>query len=289
MLSKRLIAIILVSLVFTAQAALAGEVKLAVNAPRGEVDAMATWGELGKYLSKATGETVTVVPLKVADLINQVSAQKIPFVIANPTQGVVLVETQKAAPMATLNRKDGPQFSGVIIASKASGITKLADLKGKKIMALGKSSSGAYTFQVYHLLQAGIAPADYTLITAKKQDDIILGVKSGLADAGFFRTGLIEAMTKEGKVSLNDFTIIDSRKDQGFDFIHSTDIYPEWFAFALPGADQALREKVKTALLKLPADSPAAATAKIKGFVSPLPLDGYVKAMKALKMPPFDK
>lgn len=263
------------------------EIKLGVNAPRGELAAMSQWSDLGKYLGTATGQPVAVVPLKVADLVAAVSAGGIDYVIANPTQGVTLVETKGAKPLLTLDNKAGSQFAGVILARKGSGIATAADLKGKKVMSLDASSAGAYLFQAYHLHEKGLAMSDVTHMVAKKQDDGLLAVKNGVADACFVRTGILESMAKEGKVSIDDFVVVDAREDPGFAFVHSTVLYPEWFLFAIPAADAGLTAKIKTALLDLKADSPAAQAAGIKGFIEPLSLDGYVAAMKALGLPPF--
>ena len=67
-----------------------------------------------------------------------------------------------------------------------------------------KRSAAAYVFQVKHMQDLGIDPhKDFAVFKeAKKQDDIVLAVKSGLFDAGFVKSGLLEAMVKKGKVSL---------------------------------------------------------------------------------------
>ncbi len=274
-------------LALAAGTAAAAEVKLGVNAPRGELAAMSQWSELGKYLGAATGQTLTIVPLKVGDLVATVSTDGIDYVIANPTQGVSLIETRKATSLLTLDNKTGSQFAGVILAKKGSGIATAADLKGRKVMSLDASSAGAYLFQAYHLHQKGITLKDVNHMVAKKQDDGLLAVKNGVADACFVRTGILESMVKEGKVAMDDFVVVDARQDPGFSYVHSTVLYPEWFLFAMPSADAALTAKVKAALLALKPDNPAAQAADIKGFIEPLSLDGYVAAMKALGLPPF--
>lgn len=276
-------------LIVASAAASHAEIKIGVNAPRGELDAMALWGETGKYLTEKTGDAVTIVPLKVADLVAAMAQGQIDMVISNPIQGVVLSEKQGAATLLTVNNQSGSQFAGVILAMSDGGIKSAADLKGKKIMALDKSSAGAYIFQVYHLVKKGTDPRkDSTMVEAKKQDDAPLAVKAGLADAAFVRTGILESMQKEGKLTLDEFVVIDDRKDPGFPFVHSTELYPEWVLMAMPKAPAEAKDKVKAALLALTADSAAAKAAGIKGFVEPLSLDGLKEALKALKAPPFD-
>jgi len=280
--------LMVLTLVFLA-APVGAEIKLGVNAPRGELDAMTQWGELGNYLAAEMGDTVTLVPLKVADLVKACAQGQIDYVIANPIQGVVLVEKYKAAPLVTLNNKNGANFAGVILAAKDSGIKTSADLKGKSIMALDKSSAGAYIFQVYHMVKAGVDPRTAAnLVEAKKQDDTPLAVKAGMADAAFIRTGILEAMQKEGKLSIDEFIIVDERKDPDFSFVHSTVLYPEWFLFTLTKAPAEASAKLKSALLKLTPDSAVSKAAGIKGFVEAASLDGIREALQTLKAPPFD-
>ena len=107
-------------------------------------------------------------------------------------------------------------------------------------------------------------------------------------DAGFIKSGLLEAMAKEGKVSMDNFEIVD-KQDDGFAHVHSTILYPEWYMSAGPEVDGDSKAKLKSALLKLKTSDKAASNAKIVGFVEPLSLDELTATLKALKLPPYDK
>lgn len=269
-----------------------GEIKLGVNAERGELKAIKEWGELANYLSSTLGQPVKLVPLPPAKLLDAVGNKEVDFLLANPVQSVVVKEKYGFAPLATLNDKMGSQFAGVIVAKKGSGISKGADLKGKNVMSLKfKSAAGAYLFQVYHLLQQGIdAHRDFASFKeGQKQDDLVLAVKAGVIDAAFIRSGQLEAMEKEGKIKIEDFAIVDKRDDPGFPFLHSTVLYPEWFFSVTTKTDSKLVAKVKTALLKMTPDTKASKEAGINGFVNAASTEGLNQAMKSLKVPPYDK
>jgi ABC-type phosphate/phosphonate transport system substrate-binding protein len=150
-------------------------------------------------------------------------------------------------------------------------------------------SAAAYVFQVKHLKDHGIDPhKDFAVFKeAKKQDDIVLAVKAGTFDAGFVKSGLLEAMAKEGKIKLSDFEIVDQKTD-GLTAVHTTKLYPEWYMSASSTADKALSEKIKSALLKLGSDNKASKKAKISGFVAPLNLDDLKGTLQALKLPPYN-
>ena len=274
---------------FAAQVTHAADLKMAVNAPRGAIDAQ-KWLAIAEQLVAKTGKTIEVIPYSPLKIDDAIANGEVDFGLLNPVSAVVVIEKFKAKPLATLKIKGTAFFAGVIIAKKGSGITKVTDLKDKKVKAFNiGSSAGAYVFQAYHLLQQGIdAHKDFASFKdAKKQDEIPLAVKLGLADVGFVRSGMLESMVKEGKITLDEFVIIDQRKDD-LKLIHSTDLYPEWFLVAVAKTDTGLVKKVQDAALKVKASDESAKAAEIDGFVEAQNLDGLRKALKALKLAPYD-
>ena len=271
------------------QAAHAADLRMAVNAPRGAVDAH-KWLAIAEQLVAKTGKTIEVIPYSPLKIDDAIANGEVDFGLLNPVSAVVVIEKFNAKPLATLKANGTAFFAGVIIARKDSGITKAADLKDKKVKAFNiGASAGAYVFQTYHLLQQGIdAHKDFAEFKdARKQDEIVLAVELGMADAGFVRSGLIESMVKEEKIKLDKFVIIDQREDD-LKLIHSTDLYPEWFLVAAAKTDADLIKKVQAAAMNVKATDEAAKTAEIDGFVEPQNLDGLRKALKALKLAPYD-
>lgn len=268
-----------------------GEIKLGVNAERGELKAMEKWGELVSYLSSEIGQPVKLVPLSMDNLETAIENRSTDILLVNPVQTIIAKEKSHFTPVATLKGKHGSQFAGVIIAKKGNGITKAADLKGKKAMSRDpNAAAGAYIFQAYHLHKQGIdVNKDLSLTEAKKQDDIVLAVRAGIVDAGFIRTGTLESMEKEGKIKMDDFIIVDQRKDADFPFVHSTVLYPEWFLSVSSKVDSKLTAKIKTALLKITPETKASKAANINGFVEPISTEGLKTAMKTLKIAPYNK
>lgn len=266
------------------------DLKVAVLAPRGELKASARWQEFGDYLSKEIGKPVTIVPLPPSRVIEAAASQKIDFLLSHAPHTVYVQEKLGANLMATLNTKVGPRFGGVIIAKKGSGITTAKDLQGKNVMSLKfKAAAGAYIFQTFHLVQKGIDPhKDFASLKAgKKQDDLVLAVKNGFIDAAFIRSGLLENMQREGKIKVDDFEIVDNRKDDGFPLLHSTALYPEWCFSVLPHVAGEDASQVSSALFKLTPEMSAANKARIEGFVQPVPLDGIKQALETLQIAPY--
>jgi two-component system sensor histidine kinase TtrS len=267
------------------------ELKLGVLAPRGVIQAQNQWADFASYLSDRLGQPVTLIPLGPANIVPAAEARQVDLVLANAAHMVYLQERVKGIPLATLDGPEGPRFAGVILAKKGRGIRTIADLKGKHGMSLKfKEAAGAYIFQTYHLNQQGIDPhKDFaSLREGQKQDDLVLAVQLGLIDVAFIRSGLLEAMEREGKIKIADFVIVDQRTDDGFEFVHSTDLYPEWYLSALPWVPAAVQADIKVAALQLTPDMPAAQAARVQGFIELLPLDGIQKVLKALNIHLYD-
>jgi len=268
------------------QAVVHAEISFGVNAPRGANEALATWGELGKYLSAEVGQPVHIVPLKVSDLVAEVVLKDIRFVLVQPVQMVYLQDIFHATPLVSLNSPLGPRFAGVIIAKKGSGITHAESLKGKKVVGMSKTAAAGYMLQAYHLLRRGIdVHKDFASFQqAQKQDDLVMLVQKGIADAAFVRSGLLEDMEKEGKLKVADFEIIDQKSGDNFAPVHTTVLYPEWYVAATAKTDAALAQRVKAALLRLTSTTEAARVARINGFVEPLALDEWKAVVAALRV-----
>ena len=264
--------------------------KVGVLAPRGELVTVKEWGEFGKYLSAELGQPVSIVPLAPPRVMEAASNKEVDYVLSHAAHTIQIQEKLGGAPIATLNGNAGTSFAGVIVARKGGSVAKAEDLKGKRIMSLDKSAAGAYIFQAHHLAKKGLSVnSDLSLTVGKKQDDLVLAVKAGLADAAFVRTGVLESMEKEGKIKMDEFVIVDQRQDKGFSQLHSTILYPEWYLSALASAPTALTGKLKGAVTKIDPAMPAASSAQIKGFVAPLPLKDMKDALRLLKLPPYNE
>lgn len=266
------------------------EVRFGVLAPRGEAVAYEAWTELGIYLTDQIGEPVTIVPLPPTQSLYFLGNRHLDFLLSNPVQSAIAQEVYKATPVVSLAKRSGTQFAGVIVTRRDSGIVAAQQLRGKRVLSMRVGvAAGGYIFQTYYLEQRGIrVPGDLaSLEEGKNQDELVIGVRDGLADAAFVRTGVLEAMASAGRISLDDFTVVDERHE-GFPLMHTTPLYPEWMAMAGPTVDPALTARVRTALLSLRAGDLAARAANINGFLEPVSLVEMKAALAALRIPPFD-
>jgi len=288
MLKNLIVAATGIATVLVSSAILA-DVSIGVIAPRGKDNANKRWSEYASHLTKDIGEKVKIIPFLPNEILK--STDKVNFMLANPTQAVILMETKNAANLATLNKKGGAQFGGVIVARKDSGIKVSNDLIGKKVMGLKfGAAAGAYLFQTYHLVKKGINPhEDFSSFTeGKKQDELVMKVKNGSIDAAFIRTGILENMTRENKININDFVVIDRETGENSRIARTTRLYPEWSLLAMSGTNSGLVNKIKRATLNVDSHSKAAENAKILGFVRAIDMQPMKDVMMELGVFPYD-
>lgn len=275
-------------------AAAQAEIKIGILALRGAPKVMEEWTAMGEYLTDKMGEQVTIMPLEFAAIEPMIKSGKIDFMLANSAFYVEMEKLYGAKAIAMqINSAGGKpvkEFGGVIFARKDSPINTLSDLKGKKFMVVKASSFGGGQMAMRLLLQNGI---DYKKDFAEfkeggKHDNVVLAVKNGAMDAGTVRSDVLEAMAKEGKISMAEFKIINQVKDS-FPFVHSTELYPEWPMAAAKHVEGGKVKKLAEALIAVKSDSDAAKKAGILGWAPPADFKSVRECLKALKYGAFAK
>lgn len=242
-----LILIIAVTIIITAGAPgiASGEIKLGVLPRLGPVELFWMFSPLADYLSRETGEKVSIViPRDFAAFKAAVKEGKIDIAFSNPLVYVQLREELKLEPLAVAAEKAGKKFRGIILARRDSGIETIEDLKGKKLVFVDRDSAGGYLFQVLLLHQAGLdLQKDLTILPfAKKHDNVVQAVFNRAADAGGIREDDLE------KVKKVDFSRMK--------IIAHTPYYPNWPIYTHPRVAPETAARLRTAILNLSAGSP---------------------------------
>lgn len=149
------------------------------------------------------------------------------------------------APIAVAVEKAGTKFRGIILARRDSGIETIRDLKGKKLIFVDHDSAGGYLFPMLQLHKAGLSPEkDFTILPfAQKQGNVVQAVFNRAADAGGIREDDLEKV--KNKVDFSKIRIIAY-----------TPYYPNWPIYLHPRVAAATAAKIRTAILKLSANSP---------------------------------
>ncbi len=267
-------------------------VKIGVLAKRGPEKAMKKWGATGEYLTaKMPGKTVEIVPLGFDMVMPAIKNGEVDFFLVNSSMYVTAHKKYGAQAIATIiNSRQGEalmSFGGVIFTrSDNTAINSLADIKGKNFMAVKKSSFGGWQMALKEFLDAGINP--YTDFASVKfggsHDKVVMAVRDKLVDAGTVRTDTLERMAAAGTISMADFKIIHKQTHEGFPFVCSTKLYPEWPLAKIASTPDELAQEVASALKKIKPRDKAAKDAKIAGWTDPLDYYGVEELQKELKI-----
>ena len=255
------------------------------------------WEPIAQYLEETLkNRTVVLRVLDQQEMHTAIERNELDVVFTNPTHYIRL---------RTLNRLSGAiatqvtienglavsELGGVIIRhANRPDIQHVADLKNARIAIAGREYLGGFVAQGALLKKHGIDPADLHFIElGNPHDNIVEAVATGRADAGFIRTGILESLAQEGTQSIQQLAVIEPRAMNGFPFVTSTPLYPEWAVAAMPHVDNDTARRLASALLSLEHTHPAAQAAGIYGFTIPKDYRPVEEAMVALRLPPFEK
>lgn len=209
---------------------------------------MRKFGPLTKYLERTVGMKVSFVPVNdypaaVEALVNK----QVDLVWFG---GFTYVQAQirsggKIVPIA--QREEDTKFRSVFITQKNSGITKLADLKGKQVSFGSASSTSGHLMPRSFLLEAGINPdRDFKRVAySGAHDATIASVVSGRVDAAALDITVWNKFLNEKKV--------DTSK---VDVFYTTPPYFNYNWSVNTDMPVALREKITKALLALDMNTP---------------------------------
>ena len=279
----------------TAQAA--DSLTLGVFAYRPKEILQQRYQPLADYLSAQLGDTrVELRVLEQNEIELALQRNQLDLVFTNPSHYILLRSrynlTGALATLVSMESGQAVSSLGGVISTRANGgeLARLADLKGRSIAVPGNKYLGGYQTQAYELLQAGVhLPHQVKLVVTGNHDAVVTAVLAGKTEFGFIRTGIIEELTREGKLDPTQLRVVNSQRTPGFPYAHSTRLYPEWAFVALPQVGSRNVRKIASSLMALDEYHPAARAAGIGGFAPPgdyLPVENLARA---LRMPPFDQ
>jgi diguanylate cyclase (GGDEF)-like protein/PAS domain S-box-containing protein len=296
---KRLVAAVLLLWLLTASALAASAkepLRFGVLAFRPKAQATAQWQPLANYLETALGRRVLLTVYDLPELETAVAQSAVDVVFTTPGHFIVLQNRYGlSAPIATQITEENGEglsaFSGVIFTrADASGINTLADIVHQRIAITSTDFLGGYQMQAFEMLEAGLPlpDPDRLVVTGMPQDLPVAAVLAGRASVGFVRSGVLEALVREGKLSMDRLKIIHPQSTPGFPFVRSTLLYPEWPVVVTPTVDAQLARRLAVALLSLSGGSPAMRGAGIQGFTTPADYGTVETVLRRLRMPPFE-
>ncbi len=252
------------------------------------------WNPTVEYLNEKIPEyTFVAVPLKFEQFPSYIQEKKIDFVITNSAYYVDLEHRYGISRIATLKNMDlhgraQTEFGGVIFTRAGnSKIQTVEDLYRKRFGAVDESSFGGWIMALRELKAKGIEAGEMEVTFYGTHEAVVYAVLSGKAEAGTVRSDTLERMKQEGKIKMEDFSIISAKNYPNFDYLVSTRLYPEWPIATCKHTPSDLAEKVAVALISMPADSVAAKASKALGWTIPLDYQDIHECLKELELGPY--
>ncbi|WP_336898146.1 EAL domain-containing protein [Rhodoferax sp.] len=272
-------------------------VRIGVLAVRPKLQTQAQWQPLAVALKKAIpNRDFLIEALTYPELEDAVASRQLDFALTNPGHYVKLSRRGGlAAPLATLLVEESglstAVFGGVIFSrTDRVSLNTLNDIKGKTISVVGNDSLGGYQMQALELKQSGVElPHDVKLLeTGMPHDKVVEDVLTGRADVGFVRTGVLEALTREGKLDMKLVKVLNRQNLPDFPVVTSTPLYPEWPFAYLPHTDEDLARHVAAALFLLHENPETILAMGIRGFAVSADYSPVADLLRELRAPPFE-
>ena len=119
------------------------------------------------------------------------------------------------------------------------------------------------------------------------QDNIVHSVMNGDVDAGTVRTGILENLALNGKLDLGKVRVLDQQNVEGFQFLLSTRLYPEWPLAKLKHTPDLLASRVVIALLSAQQGVLPAYDSDIVTWTIPLDYSTVNELMRELSIGPY--
>ena len=211
-----------------------------------------------------------------SDLSQAVKNQSLDLVYGGPTIIYCIIVSSNIQPLATVIAYQAEQptgvLSGSIISLPSSNITKPSDLTGK-VVGVGYLT-GLTTFQaeVQYLLNEHVSlfTDAKAVVGFSQSSNIVQSVDSGMIDAGFVQTGLVESMKAQGALKQNTvFDIMNSHLYPGQPLPSTTSTFSSQILAATVKLNNTFRTAIVETLISLQPDDPPLVDGSYAGWFIP--------------------
>jgi phosphonate transport system substrate-binding protein len=157
---------------------------------------------LRQYLEQKTGKKIElIVTTDYSSMIEAMRHGRIELAYFGPLSYVLARSKSNIEPFAALMRNGRATYESVVIANAASGINKVAEIKGK-VMAFGDpASTSSHLIPKSVLRAAGLTEKiDYEEQFLGAHDAVAFAVQGGKAQAGGMSRPIYEAMVEKKSI-----------------------------------------------------------------------------------------
>lgn len=203
---------------------------------------------LGEYLSKKTGVNLEFTILsRYGNIIDEFIAEQMDGAFFGSFTGALAIQKLGVVPLARpVNLDTTSTYRGYIFVRKDGRIKNAQDMKGKKMAFVEKATTAGYIYPRAYLRENGITDADHFFsesFFAGSHDAAIYAVLNRKADVGAAKHSIYDRVRKD-----------DPRVDRELVILAESPKVPSNGLCVRKGLDDALKQKLKEALLGLHAD-----------------------------------
>ncbi|GGJ03982.1 sensor histidine kinase [Shewanella hanedai] len=244
----------------------------------GHQQAVERWTPMMEYLNKhVPSAQFHVYPGDFEALNLAMELGQIQFIITNPGQYLYLSNQYPLSWLATMRSKrhhgTTSAIGSAIIVKADSDYRTLYDLKGKVVAASDPHALGGYQATVGLMHRLGMDPVNYfgqVKFLGFPLDPLLYQVRDGNVDAAITPLCTLEDMVDRGVLNRAEFRVLNPSRPEDIECQCSTNLYPNWSFAAIESVSSELSKEISQALMDLPVDDPAAVTAQLMGWTSPI-------------------
>lgn len=238
---------VLFGMLFAASTMAAQTLKVSAIPDEAPTELQRKFTPLGKYLEKATGMKVEFTPVTdYAATVEGLAAGKLDMVWYGGFTFVQAHIRTKGTAIPLVQREEDEKFRSVFITRAGSGISKLADLKGKNFTFGSVSSTSGHLMPRSFMLQEGLNPdKDMRIAFSGAHDATVFQVAGGKVEAGALNISVWEKLVEEKRVDPKQVVVF-----------YTTPPYYDYNWTVRGDLDKAVVEKIRKVFLSLDAKNP---------------------------------
>lgn len=234
-------------------------IKIGILATVGRLQSLDTFSGTLERLEKSLDHPIEVAYYDIDGMRRALDAHELDFFISNAGFFSTAQSSAKARHLATLKIKEAvdpnESMAGVFFVKSDSRVQTIEDMKHRSAAAVTPTAFGGYFVPLGELAARGQNPERFfssVVFTGYPMQLVFDAVRSGKAQIGMARACLLEEMIRAGKISPNEFKVIEDRRDGRLACARSTDLYPDWVFAAAPKAGSEISRRAAAALLSMP-------------------------------------
>ena len=197
---------------------------------------------LKNYLQEKLGRKVElVVTTDYSSMIEAMRHDRLDLAYFGPLSYVMAKSKCDIEPFAAMQKKGKATYRSVVIANAASGIEKVADIKGHDMAFGDVASTSSHLIPKSMLLNEGLKSGeDYKEHFVGSHDAVAMNVQNGNAQAGGMSEPIFQTMMEKGLLKADKVRIIATSQE-----------FPEYPWTMRSGLNPELKKAVRQAFLDM--------------------------------------